>query len=208
MEVMASVTSWLQSLQGPPAYALVFGALLASGFWLPVNEDLLVMAAAALTLQGVMDPLSLAATAWAGVLGADLLIFHWGHRFGGRLLEHRLLARAMPPSRLARMQERMRRLGPAYLALVRFAPGLRSAMLFAAGSLRIPYRQLLLFDGLAGAVELPLLIFAVRWVGGRWQDIVDALPGWPVSLGGLLVLALVAAWLARRRKRAGAREGE
>lgn len=204
--MMDSVMAFLQSLQGAPAYALVFATLAASGLGLPINEDILLMVAAALTLRGVMDPLPLVAVAWCGVLCADALIFHWGHRFGARLLQHRWAARVLPPARLLMVQATMRRWGPGYLFLVRFMPGMRTALLFAAGSLKIPYRHLLLFDGAAGLVELPLLVFAVRLVGGRWQDILAGVQRWQSVLWpAVLALAVAAAlvlWLRRRRGRA------
>jgi len=199
--------AFLQSLQGAPAYALVAGVLAASGFGLPINEDILLMVAAALTLHGVMEPLPLVACAWCGVLCADALIFHWGHRFGARLLRHRWAARMLPPDRLAALQATMRRWGPAYLCLVRFLPGMRSALLFAAGSLKMPYRHLLLFDGGAGLVELPLLVYAVRLVGGRWQDILAGVQRWQsILLPAALLLAAgvwLALWLRRRRQGRG-----
>lgn len=197
--------AFLQSLQGAPAYGLVFAVLAASGFGLPINEDILVMVAAALTLRGVMDPVPLAAVAWCGVVCADALIFHWGHRFGAQLLRHRGAARVLPPARLMAVQATMRRWGPGYLFLVRFLPGMRSALLFAAGSLKMPYRHLLLFDGVAGLVELPLLIFAVRLVGGRWQDILAGLQRWQSVLVAAVLLLGVAVglvlWLRRRQRR-------
>lgn len=63
----------------------------------------------------------------------------------------------------------MRRWGPASIFVVRFMVGMRTALFFAAGSLRIPYRHLLMFDGVAALLELPLLVYGVRAVGGRWQ---------------------------------------
>lgn len=196
--------AFLQSLQGAPAYALLFAVLAASGFGLPINEDILLMVAAALTLRGVMDPLPLVAVAWCGVLCADALIFHWGHRFGARLLQHRHAARVLPPARLLAVQATMRRFGPGYLVLVRFMPGMRTALLFAAGSLKMPYRHLLLFDGAAGLVELPLLVFAVRLVGGRWQELLAGVQRWQSVLWpAVLVLvaaAALVAWLRRRRR--------
>lgn len=198
--------AFLQSLQGAPAYALVFAVLAASGFGLPINEDILLMVAAALTLRGVMDPVPLVAVAWCGVLCADALIFHWGHRFGARLLEHRWAAHVLPPARLLAVQATMRRWGPGYLFLVRFMPGMRTALLFAAGSLKMPYRHLLLFDGAAGLIELPLLVFAVRLVGGRWQDILAGVQRWQSVLwpavAALAVVAALVVWLRRRRGRA------
>lgn len=197
MSTMDSVMMFLQSLQGWPAYALLFGVLAASGFGLPINEDILLLAAAALTLQGVMEPVPLIATAWCGVLVADALIFHWGHRFGAQLLAHRHLARLVPPARLAAMQSTMRRWGPGYIFAVRFMPGMRTALLFAAGSLKMPYRHLFIFDGSAALIELPLLVYGVRYVGGRWQEILARVQEWQ----GVLVPALLlgaAVWLAVR----------
>ncbi|HYF21539.1 MAG TPA: VTT domain-containing protein [Ramlibacter sp.] len=198
---MDSVMAFLQSLQGAPAYILLFTTLAASGFGLPINEDILLLVAAALTLQGVMEPLPLIAVAWCGILCADGLIFHWGHRFGARVLRHRYAARALPEERLVRMQDTMRRWGPAYLFAVRFMPGLRTALLFAAGSLKIPYRSLFIYDGAAAAVELPLLVYAVRYVGGHWQELLAGAQRWQGwALGGLLLLGLAVALALRWRR--------
>ena len=198
---MQSVLGFLQSLQGWPAYALLFGVLAASGFGLPINEDILLLAAAALTLRGIMDPLALIVTAWCAIMIADGLIFHWGRRFGAPLLRHRAIGRVLRPGRVALMQRRMRRWGPASIFAVRFMPGMRTALLFAAGSMRIRYRHWLLFDGAAALIELPLLVYAVRAVGGRWEDIRDAVQQWQgVLLAAVLLLAVVV--LLYRRARA------
>lgn len=201
---MDSVMAFLQSLQGLPAYGLLFGALAASGFGLPINEDILLLVAAALTLRGVMEPLPLIAVAWCGLLTADALVFHWGHRFGAPLLRHRAAQRVLPPARLLAMQERMRRWGPASIFAVRFMPGLRTALFFAAGSLKIPYRHLFVFDGAAALVELPLLVYGVRYVGGRWQDILAGVQRFQaVLIPGALALAAAALIIYRWRRRAG-----
>lgn len=204
MTTMDSVMAFLQSLQGLPAYALLFGALAASGFGLPINEDILLLVAAALTLRGVMEPLPLIAVAWCGLLTADGLVFHWGHRFGAPLLRHRAARRVLPAARLAAMQERMARWGPAAIFAVRFMPGMRTALLFAAGSLKIRYRHLFVFDGAAALVELPLLVYGVRYVGGRWQDIVAGVQRFQsvlLATVAVLVTALLILYLWRRRAR-------
>jgi membrane protein DedA with SNARE-associated domain len=203
MSTMDTVMGFLQSLQGWPAYALLFGALAASGFGLPINEDLLLLAAAALTLRGIMAPAPLVAVAWCGLLLADGLIFHWGRRFGAPLLRHRAIGRVLRPGRVALMQRRMRRWGAASIFAVRFMPGLRTALFFAAGSMKIPYRQFALFDGLAAAVELPLLVAAVRAVGGRWQDILDALRHWQGVLWPVVFIVPALALLYRQWRRRG-----
>jgi membrane protein DedA with SNARE-associated domain len=204
MGFMESMLAMLHALQGWPAYLLVLSLLVGSGFGLPVNEDILLTVAAALTLRGVMEPWPLVAVAWVGVLCADGLIFHWGHRFGTQLLRHRLAARALPAARLQAMERAMLRWGPGFLFVVRFLPGVRTALLFAAGSMKIPYRQLFVFDGAAALIELPLLVWAVRYVGGRWEEILAALGRWqgvllPV-LGAFALALAVLAWIRMRRR--------
>ena len=197
MSIMDSLMSSLQSLEGFPAYALLFGLLFGSGFGMPVNEDILLLGAAALTLKGVMEPVPLIAVAWFGVLTADTLVFHWGHRFGARLLRHRLFARLVPPHRLASMQAAMLRYGPGYIFLARFMPGIRTALYFAAGSLKMPYRHQVVFDGAAAVVELPLLVYSVRYVGGRWDEILAVVERFQGFLVPGILLLVLGVWLVR-----------
>ena len=79
---MDAALAFLQSLQGFPAYATMFGLLVLCGLGFPINEDIVLLVSAALTLSGVMDPVPLMMVAWAGLLIGDGLIFHWGHRYG------------------------------------------------------------------------------------------------------------------------------
>jgi membrane protein DedA with SNARE-associated domain len=195
-----SAMAFLQSLQGFPAYALLFALLFSCGIGAPINEDILLLAAAALTLKGIMDPVPLMVVAWFGLVLGDALVFYWGHRFGARLLRHRYFARVVPEARLASMQDTMRRYGPAYIFVVRFMPGVRTPLFFAAGSLKMPYRHLFIFDGVAALVELPLLVYGVRYVGGRWEEIlalVQRFQGWLVPVFLLLMLGI---WLLSRRR--------
>lgn len=198
--MMESVWPFLQSLQGLPAYALMFALLFGCGIGLPMNEDIVLLAAAALTLKGVMSPVPLMLVAWFGLLGGDALVFHWGHRFGTRLLRMRFFARMVPEARLQTMQATMRHYGPAYIFIVRFMPGVRTALFLAAGSLKMPYRHLLIYDGLAALIELPLLVYGVRYVGGRWEEILALIHRFQGILVPVIVALLLAVWLYRRSK--------
>ena len=195
---------WLQqlsALQGLPAYALTFGLLLACGIGAPMNEDIVLLVAASLTLNHVMEPVPLMVVAWFGLLAGDGLIFHWGYRYGAKLFRFKWFARMVPPDRLEGFQARVRRGGPAYIFVIRFLPGIRTALFFAAGMMKIRYRTFFLYDGLAAAIELPALVYGVRFVGGHWEQILEwihAGQGWLV--GAVLVL-LVAWWLRSRLKR-------
>ena len=196
----------LAALQGGPAYALVFALLVACGIGAPMNEDIVLLVAAALTLSGVMSPAPLIGVAWFGLVIGDGMVFHWGHRFGPRILATRFASRIVSPTRLAEFQGRVQRGGPAYIFLIRFMPGIRTALFFAAGTLKIRYRTFFLFNGAAAAIELPLLVYGVRFVGGRWEEILAAIHRLQaVLLIGLaaLALALLAFRALRKRARAG-----
>ena len=192
----------LQVLQGLPADALVFGLLVACGIGAPMNEDVVLLAAAALTLTGVMQPLPLIAVAWFGLIAGDALIFHWGYRYDARILRYRWFARILPEARLTAAQARVQRGGPASIFVIRFLPGIRTALFFAAGTLKIPYRTFFLFNGLAAAIELPLLVFGVRYIGGRWKEILPAIQqaqGW--LLAGVVAIVVIVVALHRMRSR-------
>lgn len=197
--MMDTVWPVLQSLQGFPAYALMLGLLFGCGIGLPMNEDIVLLAAAALTLQGIMDPILLMGVAWLGLLAGDALIFHWGHRYGAQLLRHKFFARMLPETRLQSMQATMTRCGPAYIFVVRFLPGIRTPLFLVAGMSRMPYRHLFVYDGLAAVVELPLLVYGVRYVGGRWREILAAMQQWQGYLLPASVLAILALGLYRHR---------
>jgi len=200
------MSSWLDhlaTLQGLPAYALLFVLLFSCGIGAPMNEDIVLLVAAALTLTGVMEPWPLMAVAWLGLVGGDALVFFWGRRLGPRLFRMRWFGRIVAEQRLAEFQERVRRGGPASIFTIRFMPGIRTALFFAAGTLALPYRTLFVYDGLAAAIELPLVVYGVRFVGGRWQQILEWVREFQLYLlVALAALALV--WLLRRRYRRGA----
>jgi membrane protein DedA with SNARE-associated domain len=199
---MDSWLAHLAALQGAPAYGLLYVLLVSCGIGAPMNEDIVLLVAAALTLSGVMAPLPLIAVAWFGLIAGDALVFHWGHRFGPRILGTRFMSRIVTPERLAEFQSRVRRGGPAYIFVIRFMPGIRTALFFAAGTLKIRYRTFFLFDGLGAAIELPLLVFGVRFVGGRWQEILATVQQFQlVLLIGLAVLAVIVLALRSLRKR-------
>ena len=87
---------------------------------------------------------------------------------------------------------------------------MRTALFFAAGSLKMPYRHLFVYDGLAAVVELPLLVYAVRYVGGNWQAIMAEVSRFQGVLVAAVVIVVLAAWgYARWRRRGkGATAGE
>ena len=170
--MMESVWPYLQSLQGLPAYALLFALLFGCGIGLPMNEDIVLLAAAALTLKGVMEPVPLMVVAWFGLVGGDALVFHWGHRYGTRLLRKRLVGPhhdrrrdwipCRPPCAATGR--------PISLSCASCRACARRCSWRRARS-RCPIGTCSSTTVLAALIELPLLVYGVRYVGGRWEEI-------------------------------------
>ena len=70
----------------------------------------------------------------------------------------------------------------------------------------MPYRHLFIYDGLAALIELPLLVYAVRYVGGRWEEILSVIHRFQGIIVPTIVLLLLALWLYRRFKARGIRQ--
>ena len=95
----------------------------------------------------------------------------------------------------------MRRWGPSLAFVTRFLPGQRTALFFIAGTLRMSYRTMLVFDGLAALVQVPLVFYGVRvfhWYWDSWRGPIDNVD---TLLTVALVVVLATAW-QRGQKRA------
>lgn len=192
------------SAGGVPAYGLIFLLLVACGFGVPLSEDLLLIGAAILTVQDALNPYVLSVVVILGVITGDLFLFHWGRVFGLRILNSKKIQRLISPAKIVEAQAVVQKHGAKWLFATRFLPGLRTSSYFVAGSMKLPYRAVILYDGAAACIEVPLVIFGVRYLGGNMDEIKVLLGRFQyvvLALVVTLVLFLVIrSRLARRRK--------
>lgn len=189
--------SFLQSLQGTAAYELLFVLLFLCGIGAPISQDILLLAAATLPLAAV----PLLVVAWLGLLAGDALTFYLGHHYGARWVRRPWAARFVPPDRLPAMEAFMRRFGAPFTLVTRFLPGQRNTLFFVAGTLRLPYRTFFLWDGVAAALHVAVLVYGARALGWRWQSLQAPFSRADDVLTAALVLVLFALWLRGRRRR-------
>lgn len=189
--------SALQSLHGGAAYGLLFTLFLLCGIGAPLGQDILLLAAATLPLQAV----PLAVVAWLGLLAGDVVSVYVGHRYGARWIRRPWAARFVAPDRLPAAEAFMRRFGAAFSFVTRFLPGQRGTLFFIAGTLKLPYRTFFVWDGLAAALHVGLLVAGARSFGWRWQDLDAAFSRADDLLTGVLVVVLLVMWLRGRPRR-------
>lgn len=184
-------------------YVAVFIALMICGAGLPLPEDITLVAGGVIAGLGYANVHAMFALAMFGVLLGDCAIFLLGHHYGARMLQWRLVARVLTPSRYAMVQEKFARYGNRMLFIARFLPGMRTTVYITAGtSHRVSFLRFLLIDGLAALISVPFWVYLgyfgadnhawlEKWVrrgqGSLW------------ALVGLLLLTLLVLWWRHRR---------
>lgn len=185
------------------SYAGILLVILASGAGLPLPEELPLLVAGALCARGLADVWVMGPMCLTAVVGADVMLYWLGRRYGHHVPQLPLLRRFLTPAHLARAERAFHEHGGKTLLVVRFLPGIRTPVLFTAGIFRIPFWKVLLVDGGAAAVTVPV-VMALGWVfGNHIAAIVQRLLEVKLAAGGVLValgaLALGVRWVRRRR---------
>jgi membrane protein DedA with SNARE-associated domain len=184
-------------------YVGLFLVLVLCGVGLPLPEDIPLITAGFLAYRGVLDLASAIAVSMAAILIGDSIIYYIGHHWGLTVLNHKLIRKILPESRLERVKKYFARYGDRTVFFARFIVGLRAATFWAAGTLKVKYSKFLLFDGLAALLSVPAFVI-LGWYFG--DDIERAMKVLDRVEMVILVVAVAAIagfiiWEVRRRKR-------
>lgn len=149
---------WLGQLAVGAPYVVVITVILIGGLGVPIPEDVPLVLAGYLAGQGHAEPVLLLPLAFLSTLCADGITFWLGRRFGGQLARLPLLRRLLSPRRVERSRLVLDGHGGKIVFASRFVPGLRSPMIFAAGSAGMPLRRFLPSDAAAAAIGVPAIL--------------------------------------------------
>jgi membrane protein DedA with SNARE-associated domain len=169
----------------------------------PIPAEPTLLVAGSLVARG---RLSLAAIVTAILLAtfiADLSWFLVGRRFGTRALSFVFRGASQPEKRRVQVEQLFTQWGSAAFALAKFIPGIPMASPALAGALGIRVRVFLLYDLLAmslwGGAFLGLGVLFHRDIAGIMRGL-DRLGIWALAAGAVVVVAVVANSLRRRRE--------
>jgi membrane protein DedA with SNARE-associated domain len=187
-------------------YVAVFIALMICGAGLPLPEDVTLVAGGVIAGLGYANVHAMFALAMFGVLLGDSAIFLLGHHYGARIMQWRLVARILTPSRYAKVQEKFARYGNRMLFFARFLPGMRTTIYLTAGMThRVSFARFLLLDTLAAMISVPIWVYLGYFGADNHQWLMRWMHRGQTSLWilvGIVVLgALVLWWRHRRRTR-------
>ena len=169
-------------------YLGVAAILLASGFGLPIPEDLPLLLGGYCCGIGLADIRLMLPIAFLSVMGGDSAIYFVGRRYGHHIQQLRRLRRYLTPARLTKAEMAFHSHGGKTLFLARFMPGLRAPVYFSAGAFKIPYWKLLVFDGTAALGSVPLWVLVAYY----FADDIDTVRQWSTGVqAGLIAVVVV-----------------
>jgi membrane protein DedA with SNARE-associated domain len=184
-------------------YGAAFSLLVAAGMAVPVPQDVTLILSGYLIHRGAMNAMIAVPVCILGAVGGDLMLFSIARRSTARLMGHRLTARILTPQRVARAEEALHRHGATTIMVSRHVPGLRAGVCAVAGASGMRIGRFIFWDTIAAVPSVGLMLSLgylfsdrVAWIQRR----VTHVERWvAVAALGTLALALVAAWLYRRR---------
>src|SRR5690606_33249443 len=103
-------------------YVVIWGVLLLSGFGLPIPEDLpLILAGYLCGIEpAYADPWIMFPGCYLAIIGADLVVFVLGRRYGHHVPRLPLLRRFLTESRLAKTEAKLHQHGGKFIFMARF----------------------------------------------------------------------------------------
>ncbi|MEP6653393.1 MAG: DedA family protein [Myxococcales bacterium] len=195
----------LSALTPVGAYMWLAGILLLCGLGLPIPEDVSLIAAGYFAYKGVLNLHKAFAVCFTAVLAGDTFAFLLGRWFGRRVLLSPWARRYFTPRRQRRVRAYFRKFGSKVVFLGRFTPGLRFSIFFSAGTLHLRPSVFFIYDTLAAAISVPVLVYVAWFFGGQIDRVVrlarQTEHGILVILSIVGVVLLIKAYKRRKRRR-------
>lgn len=201
---------WLSQYAYQPeiVYLAVFGMMIASGFGLPIPEEVTIVSIGILAYMGgqpehfpppypgapVVNAFEAAAVTFGSVVFADVLVFSLGRFFGRKLLKKEWFKRLFSDSVMSRVNDWMKKYGIFAAFAFRFTPGLRFPAHIAMGMSQFPMWQFAMVDGFAALISVPTQILLIYYYG---EPILVALQEFKYAI--FAALAVVALFLIGRK---------
>jgi membrane protein DedA with SNARE-associated domain len=203
--MLEELLRWVEHTGGPLPY-VVLALAGASEYVAPfLPGDSVTLFGAFLATTTGRHPLLVYGAINAGSLAGALLAYAFGRWTVDRPHHGRILGNPHAKKAIAIVQERFARHGAVYLAINRFVPGIRAFFFVAAGMIRMPVWQVVLYGGIS-AFAWNALIMLVAWLVGDnfalLQRVFRQYTAVSLALIAAVFLFFAARW-AWRRRRAG-----
>jgi len=192
-------------------YLGIFVLMLASGFGLPIPEEVTLISAGLVCYvasrpdlypppavgNSPVNPYVTAGVAFFSVVFADTLVFFLGKFFGGRILRANYMARYR--ARFEKVGEWTKRYGMWAAGAFRFTPGLRFPGHFACGMMGLSVTKFILVDATAALVSVPTQVLLVAFYGDTILVYFRQFKIVVLSIAAVALVYYFGRWLWKRR---------
>lgn len=175
------MVEWLEQIAPNAPYLVIFGILLATGFGLPMPEDIPLIIGGALCGDAAANNHT-HPTIWImlpgcmlAIVGSDVVLYYLGRWFGPTIHRHPILKRIVGNRNLARARVMFKRHDAKFVFFARFLPGVRAPAFFTAGTFKMPLRKFLRWDGAAAVFSAPWAILLGYFFHDHVKDAFEAI---------------------------------
>lgn len=137
---------------------LAFAWLAIGGLGVPLPEDAALLAVGVMIERGAVHPIVAVVVVAVGVLGGDAMLFFAARRLGPAAYQRKVVQRALPPARRARIERAYQRHGGLLVFVARFVAGMRAGTFALAGIHGMEPRRFLLCDAAAACISVPIVM--------------------------------------------------
>lgn len=183
------------------SYMGVALALIASGVGVPIAEEMPLIIGGYLCHEEHAKLYIMLPVAYLSVLAGDVILYSLGRRYGHHVPKLPLLRRYLTEKRLLRAERALFDHAGKTLFCARFVPGLRAAVWFSSGVLKVPTWKFILYDGVAALISTPVLI-GVGYLGAEHLSLVRRwTAGGQIALACTIVVGFIVFILYRRSRK-------
>jgi len=147
-------------------YLGLFVLLIAGGVGLPFPEDATLILCGVLISAGDVKFLPAILTVYAGLLCGDTILYHFGKKFGRKVVTHKWFHRVLPPEKLEKVEKRYIKHSVLTILIGRHVAGFRAQLFLVSGILRMDYWKFILTDAVSAIFTMALMV-GIGYKGGE-----------------------------------------
>jgi membrane protein DedA with SNARE-associated domain len=185
---------------GPTGYAFFYGLIMSCGMGAPFNSDFCLITASVLASLGYFDLRVLMVLAFFALLSGDTFTFYLGRKFGKSILAKRPFCWLFKPEKIALAEHFLRTRGERFLFVVRFLPLIRTVLFFTAGSLQVRPKAFYLYNAIATAIYLPILMSTAFFMSENIEAVLATLKKFQFLLMAGLIVTIAIVFIQRRNR--------